>query len=145
MKSLALPLLMIVTVLTSPALAGDQCATIQINIVNSSLHPKYLEIKDEICSSAVSQECELAEFILKSPECQKDRKAEKCREADETMNGASCVEGMVYYGLLERDEAVSLEICANQAGKGKVAIRSSQSAPWVHYNWVDAGDTITPH
>ena len=143
MKTLILPILIVLLSLPALSSAGES-ATISIQIVNESLGAKYVEVKDEVCEGQVSMECKLAQYLLDSDECQKNPRAEKCVEAGETVTGASCVQGIVYYGELQRDQVVSVDVCTNPTGNGRVAIRNSPTAPWVHYNWVKAGDRISP-
>lgn len=129
----------------SASFASDQLSRIQIKIVNSSLHDKYIQVKDELCTNALSKECELAGYILDSSECEKDRNAEKCVEAQEVVDRGSCAEGLVYSGKIARDETIAVDICTSYSGKGQIAIRNSSTAPWVHYKWIDAGAVIKTH
>lgn len=142
-KTFILPMLIVLLSLPGLAFAGEP-ATISIKIANESLGAKYIEVKDEVCEGQVSMECKLAQYLIDSDECRKNPYDEKCVEAGDTVKGASCVEGIVYYGELQRDEVIAVTICTNPTGNGKVAIRNSPTAPWVHYNWIKAGDKIVP-
>ena len=125
-----------------PALSGEKVTTILVHLTNQSLHNKYIQVKDEICMNSLPGECTIAELVLESSECQENRRSEKCREAREISSQAACVEGLVFSGDVDRGESIAVEICINHTGKGKLAVRNSPTGPWVHHNWVSAGDKI---
>lgn len=138
-------LLMIFLFSTSSSFANEQLSKIQIQIVNSSLHNKHIQVKDEICTDTLATKCELAEYIIDSDECKNDRKAEKCKDAQEVIARESCVEGLVYNGQIARGETITVDICTSYTRNGRVAIRNGTNGAWVHYRWVGAGETIKTH
>ena len=127
----------------SPSLAGEPIGKIQIHLANQSFHTKNIQVKDNICTSTRPEKCSQAALILESSECQEYRRTEKCREARKITDQASCVAGLVYSGQIESGESVTVDICVNHTGKGKLAVRNSPTAAWVHHNWLAEDDTIS--
>ena len=143
MKKTACLIPFIYLILLSLSIAEDRNEKIRTHLTNQSLHKKNIQVKDEVCSNTLPDKCSIAELVLESAECQEDRRSEKCREARKISNQAACVEGLVFSGDIDRDETISINICINHTGKGKLAVRNSPTAPWIHHNWVSAGDTIS--
>ncbi len=144
MKILHILIILTFLFIGSPAISSDELTNFNISIENSSLKKKFIQVKDDICSNEPPKECKLAKLVFESAECKNDPKEEKCVAAIEITNGGFCVEGLIFTGWLEENEKVHLEICPNHTGKGKIAIRNSETAPWTHYNWVEPGETISP-
>lgn len=87
--------------------------------MNSSLNKKYIQVKDAICTKNLSKVCALAEIILESSECKKNRNVEKCAGAKEISEDASCVEGIVFFGVIDRDETMTVIYAPAILAKGR--------------------------
>lgn len=105
---------------TGLARGGD---FLTVSIENKSAFPVLLQVVDEVCKTPVSDTCAQADFIVKSRECRKTPLMDACARAQQTLDEGSCVEGLVYEGNVDVGGKISLSICANPSGYGRVSMR----------------------
>jgi hypothetical protein len=123
---------------------GSGGDSIQITVENKSASPVLLQVRDEVCNTPVSDACTQADFINKSMECRKTSLLDACIQAQQKLEGGSCVEGLVYERNVAVSEKISLSICANPSGYGRVSMRDlSRNTIWKTSIMVSNGDSLS--
>jgi hypothetical protein len=137
-------LISILSLLPAGLARGAGGDSLQITIENRSGSPVLLQVRDEVCNTPVSDACTQADFIVKSRECRKTPQMDACIRAQQTLEGGSCVEGLVYEGSLAVGEKISLSICANPSGYGRFSMRDlSRNTIWKSNFLVNNGDSLS--
>jgi hypothetical protein len=129
---------------TGLALGGND--SLQISIENRSAFPILLQVRDEVCKTPVSDACTQADFITKSRECRKTPQMDACVRAQEKIDGGSCVEGLIYEGSVEVNGKISLSICANPSGYGRLSMRDlsrSRNTLWKSNVLISNGERLS--
>ncbi len=128
--------------LLAPVARAEERPYIDVQVKNvSSFNRGLVEVKDEVCLGTLSEECVLAEHVLDSAECKKDKHLEACREARDLVDRGACVRGSVYRGWLEPGESVALKVCADANGYAALSARIGGNT-WKGYSWISAGGTV---
>jgi hypothetical protein len=67
-----------------------------------------------------------------------------CVRAQQKLDGGSCVEGLIYEGNIEAGGKMSLSICTNPTGYGRVSMRGlNRSTLWKSNFLVSNGDKLS--
>ena len=82
-------------------------------------------------------------MMLNSKKCRNPKWAKDCKDLRDIVDSPECVEGLISYGWLEKDEKIQLNICTDHTGTGQVETRNSPTSPWVRYGWVKDGQIIS--
>lgn len=134
----------LLSVLPAGIAHGAGSDPIQITIENRSTTSVLLQVKDEVCTTPVSDACTQADFIIKSMECQKTPLPDVCIRAQQKLEGGNCVEGLIYERNVAAGEKVSLSICINPSGYGRVSMRDlSRNTLWKSSLMVNNGDRLS--
>ena len=117
---------------------------IQVTIENRFASPVLLQVRDEVCRTPVSDACTQADFIVMSMECRRTPLMDACVRAQQKLDGGSCVEGIVYERNVDVGGTISLSICANPSGYGRVSMRDlSRTTIWKSNFLVTNGDRLS--
>jgi hypothetical protein len=123
------------------ALGGNDF--LSVTIENKSAFSVVLQVRDEVCKTPVSDTCTQADFIVKTRECRKTPLVEACVRAQQKLDGGSCVEGLIYEGNVDVNGKISLSVCANPSGYGRVSMRGlNRSTLWKSSFLVSSGDRL---
>ena len=124
------------------AQVDSQAPYIMVRVENASLKSSYFEVRDVVCRTQISTECRVAALLAGSTKCRDHRGSDQCRQAREISAGSECLPGMLFHDRLGSGQQIELSVCADNTGKGRVATRNSETAPWIQHHWVEAGETI---
>ncbi len=87
--------------------------------------------------------CLQAQDILASSACRQGSVSQECVDARVKAESASCIDGLVYEGLLRAGGEVRLVLCATPSGYAGVSVRDiRKGAIWKNYRLVSDGETI---
>ena len=125
------------------AVTGEvRAEQISITVQNASMLRQMIQVRDDVCASALPQDCELAELVLSGDECKSNPHSEACQKAAKLLKGGGCVKGLVFSGMIDPGASVRVSVCKSSAGHGSVAVREGVNGTWFRHSFLKPGSIV---
>jgi hypothetical protein len=131
----------------------ENCKFSKLDICNAALDTfKSAECRDdpgtEKCEQAHDDvlqicPCKEAERKLRSVDCGRDLFLPECVTARKVLEGASCIDGLIFEGQAGKSIKQMLTVCKSSGGFGSVAVRDrNKGMQWTIYTLLSDGAVI---
>ena len=139
-------LLLLLTILPIKGIAQDAIdrGYVDVTIEYKSIFPGNLQIKDTVCRSARSIDCEKADIKIKNDPCQQKPLLSDCKEAKALLESSFCVDGLIFDRRVGSGEKIPVSLCASTSGFGNVSVRDIKNGlTWTNYSLLKNGDAVS--
>lgn len=103
-----------------------------------------LQIRDNVCKDMRNIDCEKARITLQGENCNREKRPDYCKEAEELLSSSFCVPGLVFDGRVAAGEKIQVRVCESYSGFGNLSVRDTRKTSiWTTYMLLTDGDEIT--